>query len=107
MVRTSRFTQQMSPNGAAAGEDLFAVLGVNKDATEIEVRSGGHSCKFNPFGFCKADRSVVCNRVILLQIRRAYKTLITKEHPDKGGNPERFKLIKLSYDTLSNKSKVR
>ena len=42
-----------------------------------------------------------------LQIRRAYKTLITKEHPDKGGNPERFKLIKLSYDTLSNKSKVR
>jgi len=41
-----------------------------------------------------------------LQLRRAFKTLITKEHPDKGGNPEKFKLIKLSYDTLSNKTKV-
>ena len=40
------------------------------------------------------------------QVRRAFKTLITKEHPDKGGNPERFKLIKLAYDTLSDKSKV-
>jgi len=39
MVRTSKFTQQMSPNVAPAGEDLFAVLGVNKDATEVEVRS--------------------------------------------------------------------
>ena len=40
------------------------------------------------------------------QVRRAFKTLITKEHPDKGGNPERFKLIKLAYDTLSDKRKV-
>ena len=58
MVRTSRFTQQMSPNGALAGEDLFAVLGVNKDATEIEVRSGGHICKINPFELFESDRNV-------------------------------------------------
>ena len=43
---------------------------------------------------------------IRLQIRRAFKFLITKEHPDKGGSPERFKLIKIAYDTLSDKQKV-
>ena len=41
-----------------------------------------------------------------MQIRRAFKTLITKEHPDKGGSTERFKAIKVAYDTLSNKEKV-
>ena len=45
--------------------------------------------------------------MVLAQVRRAYKFLITKEHPDKGGAPERFKLIKLAYDTLSDKRKVR
>jgi hypothetical protein len=37
MVRTSKWTQQMSPNASLAEEDLFAVLGVNKLATEVEV----------------------------------------------------------------------
>ena len=45
--------------------------------------------------------------VCAVQIRRAFRNLITKEHPDKGGDPERFKQIKLAYDVLSNKAKVR
>jgi len=53
-----------------------------------------------------AVRPSLLSLLRILQIRRAFKTLVTKEHPDKGGSPDRFKLIKLSYDTLSNKSKV-
>jgi hypothetical protein len=40
-----------------------------------------------------------------LQIRRAYRALISKEHPDKGGSPERFASIKLAYEILSSAPK--
>jgi len=39
------------------------------------------------------------------EIRRAYRNLITKEHPDKGGDPERFAQIQRAYDVLSSDSK--
>lgn len=51
-------------------EDLYAVLGVSRSATVVEVR-------------------------------RAYRNLLTKEHPDKGGDPERFAAIQRAYDILS------
>jgi len=41
------------------------------------------------------------------EIRRAYRNLITKEHPDKGGDPERFALIQRAYDVLSSDNKRR
>ena len=37
-----------------------------------------------------------------LKIRRAYRNLVTKAHPDKGGDPERFAAIQRAYDILSN-----
>jgi hypothetical protein len=43
----------------------------------------------------------------LAQIRRAYRNLITKEHPDKGGDPEKFALIQRAYDVLSSDAKRR
>ena len=36
------------------------------------------------------------------QIRRAYRNLVTKVHPDKGGDPEKFAMISRAYDILSN-----
>lgn len=40
-----------------------------------------------------------------MQIRRAYRSLISKEHPDKGGDPTRFAAIQQAYDILSNPQK--
>ncbi|XRB25437.1 J domain-containing protein [Pseudoscourfieldia marina] len=37
-----------------------------------------------------------------VEIRRSYRNLLTKEHPDKGGDPEKFAQIQRAYDVLSS-----
>lgn len=39
------------------------------------------------------------------QIRKAYRKKAIKEHPDKGGDPEKFKEITAAYEVLSDKDK--
>lgn len=39
------------------------------------------------------------------EIKSAYKKKAQKHHPDKGGDKEKFMMIKLSYDVLSNAKK--
>lgn len=39
------------------------------------------------------------------EIKRAYKKLVVTEHPDKGGNEERFKEIQGAYEVLSDDQK--
>jgi len=39
------------------------------------------------------------------EIKRAYKKMAVKHHPDKGGDVETFKEISLAYETLSNNEK--
>jgi len=39
------------------------------------------------------------------EIRRAYRNLATREHPDKGGDEEKFKHIQRAYEILSDASK--
>jgi len=39
------------------------------------------------------------------EIRRAYKEKIKKSHPDKGGDPEKFKRLQEIYEVLSDKEK--
>ena len=39
------------------------------------------------------------------EIKSAYRKLAIKHHPDKGGDPEKFKQIAAAYETLTNKDK--
>lgn len=39
------------------------------------------------------------------EIKKSYRKLALKEHPDKGGDSEKFKEISLAYDVLSDKEK--
>ena len=37
------------------------------------------------------------------EVRRAYRLLVLREHPDKGGDQAKFQEIQKAYDTLLNK----
>lgn len=39
------------------------------------------------------------------EIKKAYRKKALKEHPDKGGDPEKFKEITAAYDVLSDREK--
>lgn len=39
------------------------------------------------------------------EIKKAYRKLAMKCHPDKGGDPEKFKEISEAYEILSNEEK--
>ena len=43
---------------------------------------------------------------LCLQIRRAYRNSLTKTHPDKGGDSEKFDRIKTAYEVLADTEKV-
>ena len=61
---------------STAADDLYARLGVSKDADEAAIK-------------------------------KAYRMLALKKHPDKGGDPEEFKLIAEAYAILSDAEKKR
>mgnify|MGYP003704383051 CR=1 FL=1 len=39
------------------------------------------------------------------EIKKAYRSLANKHHPDKGGDQAKFKDISVAYDTLSDAQK--
>ena len=48
----------------------------------------------------------VTSRASDVEIRRAYRNLVTKTHPDRGGDPVAFKKIQQAYEVLSDAQKV-
>lgn len=38
-------------------------------------------------------------------IKKAYRSLVQKQHPDKGGDPEKFRSIQKAYETLGDAGK--
>lgn len=39
------------------------------------------------------------------EIRKAFRKKALKEHPDKGGDPDKFKILTHAYDVLTNPEK--
>lgn len=51
------------------------------------------------------DTLGVAKNATASEIKKAYRKLAIKHHPDKGGDPETFKKISVAYDILSNEEK--
>ena len=56
----------------------------------------------NLYGVLGLDRNANAE-----QIRNAYRNLVKKEHPDKGGDAEKFKQIQKAYDVLREDDKKK
>ena len=39
------------------------------------------------------------------EIKKAYRNLVKENHPDKGGDEEKFKKISTAYDTIGDENK--
>ena len=54
--------------------------------------------EYDPFAALNIDRDASFN-----EIKRAYHELSKTHHPDRGGDPEKFKQIAKAYKTLTDK----
>jgi DnaJ family protein B protein 4 len=61
--------------------------------TQVHANAGGKSY-YDVLGVSKAANDV--------ELKKAYRKLALRHHPDKGGDEEKFKEISKAYDTLSN-----
>ena len=57
------------------------------------VESSSGSCFYNVLGVPKTASDQ--------EIKKAYRKLALKHHPDKGGDPEKFKALSEAYECLS------
>jgi len=47
----------------------------------------------------------VDNKATQDEIKKSFRRIALKEHPDKGGDPEKFKDITVAYEILSDPEK--
>ena len=55
---------------------------------------------FDPYEILELDPSVVANDVSV--VKKTYRALALKLHPDKGGDPAKFHLVNLAYKALTD-----
>ncbi|CAF2397126.1 unnamed protein product [Rotaria sp. Silwood2] len=70
---------------------IFLVLAYRVSLIEIEHK------EYDPFAVLDIDREATVS-----EIKRAYRELSKKHHPDRGGDPEQFKEIAKAYKTLTD-----
>ncbi|CAF0943169.1 unnamed protein product [Didymodactylos carnosus] len=70
---------------------IFVVLAYRVSLIETEHKD------YDPFAVLTVDREAT-----VAEIKRAYRELSKKHHPDRGGDPEQFKQIAKAYKTLTN-----
>jgi hypothetical protein len=102
--------------------ELYDILGISRTASDTEVVSvpcfrccvhGADNCAESLLPVLQALHCLLPLNVnhprapTTLQVRRAYRNLITKAHPDKGGDVERFRQIQQAFEVLSDAAKVR
>eukprot|EP00983_Pelagomonas_calceolata_P134139 1162029-Pelagomonas_calceolata.AAC.2 len=100
--------------------DLYGILGLTKHATGVEVSHAAnvHFLPANVYCFAaycrwRTNRPVprrlraASQPRLCAHIRRTYRTLVSRFHPDKTGaqNAELFQAIQHAYEVLSDSSK--
>jgi translocation protein SEC63 len=70
---------------------ILIVLAYRVSLIEIEHK------EYDPFAVLNVDREASIS-----EIKRAYRDLSKKHHPDRGGDPEQFKEIAKAYKTLTD-----
>ncbi|CAF1209495.1 unnamed protein product [Rotaria sordida] len=70
---------------------ILLVLAYRVSLIEIEHK------EYDPFAVLDIDREATIG-----EIKRAYRDLSKKHHPDRGGDPEKFKEIAKAYKTLTD-----
>jgi hypothetical protein len=108
--------------GAGLTAGLVSAVVALRGARRVQLRSlgraAGAACRLLPRcrGVCGTLRAALQaapdasrRRVACLapQIRQAYRSRLTKDHPDKGGDPVKFVALQKAYDVLVDDNKRR
>uniref|UniRef100_A0A7S1XTA5 J domain-containing protein n=1 Tax=Phaeomonas parva TaxID=124430 RepID=A0A7S1XTA5_9STRA len=91
---------------------LLLLLALNAAASDFFGSAGGRGHPFGAGARARADNEYydalgVTRDATPEVIKRAYRRLAMKHHPDKGGDPEKFKEIGEAYEVLSDPGKRR
>lgn len=84
---------------------LYQVLQLERSSTPTEVQARSEAIVAIVHAMCLSEEC--SDQLGALQVKRAYKSLATRLHPDKaGGDVQAFKRLHDAYEVLSDGAKV-